>query len=298
MSENLSMKKALFFPHYVNQPRLLDVFAILNGGFSEYEEIQTGDTAEAKRKNAAKVEAGFKLFKLGAGGGFSKDESSRREKMLSERKVHTTTSMLKLVLSELDEEGYLREIEKSRPGDFVVVPVSLKINSIKSLINETIMLTELGDKLKNLTSSGSARKPNENVAKLKKVSDAVRELFGSEEMVSESEDYAVVASIDDCYLYQSDRQSIVNVEMMCLGQVKLVHEGGAQLLRNTVFAKMRGDEMKKPVLKSLRDMTLSVDYSFENDVIPEIVGKPLYELEVVALYQDTYPIEPDLDSPQ
>ena len=30
----------LFFPYYIDQARLLDLYAILNGGYSEYEEIQ------------------------------------------------------------------------------------------------------------------------------------------------------------------------------------------------------------------------------------------------------------------
>ena len=32
-------KVELFFPYYINQSRLLDIYAILNGGYSEYAEI-------------------------------------------------------------------------------------------------------------------------------------------------------------------------------------------------------------------------------------------------------------------
>lgn len=34
-------KKEIFFPYYVNQGRLLDICAILNGGYSEYSELQS-----------------------------------------------------------------------------------------------------------------------------------------------------------------------------------------------------------------------------------------------------------------
>lgn len=36
----LPVADSVFFPYYVNQNRLLDIYAILNRGFSEYEEIK------------------------------------------------------------------------------------------------------------------------------------------------------------------------------------------------------------------------------------------------------------------
>lgn len=299
MSEDLSMDKAIFFPYYVNQPRLLDVFAILNGGFSEYEELQTCEASTTKKTASAKAEAGFTLFRLGAGAEYAKENLGMDEGRFAERKVHTTTSMLKLVLDELDGRGYLREIKSAKPGDFVVVPVCLRINSIKSLIDEAIELAELGDKLKNLNGESGTRKSNTDTAKadiskLKKIGNAVRELFESEEMVSTDKEYAIVANIDDRHLYQSSRQDLVDGQLMCLGQVRRVHSKGAKLLRNTVytkFAKMHGSEASQAIIDSLTSLTSSVGYSFGSDVITEIEEKPVYEMEIVALFQDTYPID-------
>ena len=39
----------LFFPYYVNQERLLDIYAILNGGYSEFSEV-TASTSTKKDK--------------------------------------------------------------------------------------------------------------------------------------------------------------------------------------------------------------------------------------------------------
>ena len=39
-------KVELFFPYYINQSRLLDIYAILNGGYSEYAEITTSISTE------------------------------------------------------------------------------------------------------------------------------------------------------------------------------------------------------------------------------------------------------------
>lgn len=41
----LSVTDSVFFPYYVNQNRLLDIYAILNRGFSEYEEIKEGSSS-------------------------------------------------------------------------------------------------------------------------------------------------------------------------------------------------------------------------------------------------------------
>lgn len=40
--KTLPVIDSVFFPYYVNQNRLLDIYAILNKGFSEYEEIKEG----------------------------------------------------------------------------------------------------------------------------------------------------------------------------------------------------------------------------------------------------------------
>ena len=49
-SDNGNDKKLdLFFPYYINQGRLLDIYAILNGGYSEYTEITTAIGAEKSR---------------------------------------------------------------------------------------------------------------------------------------------------------------------------------------------------------------------------------------------------------
>ena len=41
--------KDLFFPYYVNRGRLLDIYAILNNGYSEYEELSYSSSSENKK---------------------------------------------------------------------------------------------------------------------------------------------------------------------------------------------------------------------------------------------------------
>lgn len=42
----------IFFPHYVNQSKLLDIYAIINGGDSEYSEITSTLNTEKSKKGA------------------------------------------------------------------------------------------------------------------------------------------------------------------------------------------------------------------------------------------------------
>lgn len=39
--DKIEENRKLFFPYYINQGRLLDIYAILNDGYSEYSEITT-----------------------------------------------------------------------------------------------------------------------------------------------------------------------------------------------------------------------------------------------------------------
>lgn len=61
-------QKELFFPYYVNQGRLLDIYAILNDGYSEYAEISTAVCEERSKSGRAELNGtgGFKLFNFGA----------------------------------------------------------------------------------------------------------------------------------------------------------------------------------------------------------------------------------------
>lgn len=284
-------KEALFFPYYVNQPRLFDVYAILNDGFSEYEEVETRGSSEKSGNAKAKAGlAGFKFFKVGidAEAELSGELSSTKSSGVSSRKVQTPTSMLGLVLRELRSRKYIHEIEGAQEGDFVVVPVSLQINSVKAVINEAVELTELGKKMQALGSAAKPRQGQDQAKKLKDIAAVTKELFDAEEFVSQTDDYAVIGNLSDANLYQANRADLVGTGLTCLGQVRCVYPEGARLMRNTVFSKFGATADKKALLDSLASITEGGQFEYEAVAIPEINGKPVYELEVVALYQEAH----------
>ena len=118
----------LFFPYYVNQERLLDIYAILNGGYSEFSEVTASNSTKKDKKGKAEVSfSGFKIFNFGLGASATGEigNSSNTNAEAKERKVHTVTSVLSMVISELKNKNYLREIEDSKPGQFVCLDVNL-----------------------------------------------------------------------------------------------------------------------------------------------------------------------------
>lgn len=281
--------ESMLFPFYINQERLLDIYAILNGGYSEYEEVSISETDTKRKSGNAAIEGngGFKLLKIGTSLSGSLEHSSNDSTTLSQKKVQTPTSMLSLVVNILKERGYIRTIEDAEVGSFVLVSSKMRINSIKSLINEAKELTELSEKMQALdkNSSRASKSKNAPSTQIQQISNVIKELFGAEEVVYETSDYALVGSISDSNLYQSVRTDIIESDLQCLAQVKRVFPEGTSLMKNTVFTKFKNKESKQAIISSLKDLMSNSNFDYESEAIIEIENKPVYQLEIIALYQ-------------
>lgn len=99
-------QKELFFPYYVNQGRLLDIYAILNNGYSEYAEITTAINEEHTKGGQvdANGTGGFKLFNFGASASAQVNRKDAEQNEQKEKKVQTVTSALSIVKSTLEKE--------------------------------------------------------------------------------------------------------------------------------------------------------------------------------------------------
>lgn len=285
----LPVTDSVFFPYYVNQNRLLDIYAILNRGFSEYEEIKEESSSGKSSSKRGGAGVGFKIFKLGITAEAELNKNSGNSSSKESKLVQTTTSMLSMVVEQLSQHKFLKEILMSQPGDFVCIPVNLKINSIKGLVDEAIEITELSQKMQEVGGTKLKGSNNANSASLKKKIGAVtKELFSAEEIVSENEAYAVIGTITDQNLYQAIRQDIIDIDLTCLAQIKRVFPDGTQLMKNTVFTKIMDTASKEALIKSVAALN-SGPLKCDSVAIMEISGKPVYQLEVVALYQESHP---------
>ena len=278
-------KVKLFFPYYINQGRLLDIYAILNGGYSEYVEISTAISNEKTKSGKAEVNAngGFKLFNFGGNASASTEKADAKSKENKEKKVQTVTSVLSIVESALSDKGYLRDILQSKPGDFVCLPVVLSINSIKSLLTEMSELLKLSGSMQKIGASvKGAGKSNKDIDDMIKT---MQVLFGGEEIIFQTEEFAIVGNIFDSNLYQSVRSDIIGTEMKCLAQVKRVYPNGTELMKNTIFTKIKDTKAKQTIIEAMSKIADGSVFDFEATAVAAIHSKPVYQLEIIALYQ-------------
>lgn len=285
----------LFFPYYVNQERLLDIYAILNGGYSEFSEVTASNSTKKDKKGKAEVSfSGFKIFNFGLGASTTGEigNSNSTNEEAKERKVHTVTSVLSMVISELKNKNYLREIEDSKPGQFVCLDVNLLVNSMSSLLSELTDVMKLMDGLQSIANKGTGNSNNKGAGNsskdtkdVEKIAKQMKTLFDGEEIVCEREKYAVFGTVVDSNLYQSVRSDIIGTDLHCLAQVKRVFPEGTELMKNTVFSKLKDKGSKEQMIKALNDLTKKDIYDFEATIIPSIENKPVYQLEIIALYQ-------------
>lgn len=276
----------LFFPYYVNQERLLDIYAILNGGYSEFSEVTASRSAEKTKKGKADVSfSGFKIFNFGVGtsvaGEIGNSNASNEE--AKERKVHTVTSVLSKVKYELANRKMLVDIINSKPGNFVCLPVNLSINSIQLLLNELADIFKLTDEISKLEKKPSTKSSDSK--ELEKISKAMKRLFDGEEILFQTDSYAIIGNIIESNLYQSVTSDLIRTELKCLAQVKRVFPDGTELMRNTIFSKINEPESKQELIDALKGFTVNNVYDFDAVVVPSIHDKPVYQLEIIALYQ-------------
>ena len=283
--EKMKNRVELFFPYYINQSRLLDIYAILNGGYSEYSEItSSSSTANSKSgKGEGQVGGGFKLLNVGGTltGEAGKTQNQAQENR--EKKVQTITSILSLVKTALDERGYLVDILNAGPGDFVFLPVNLQINSIKSLLSEMSDLLKLSTIIQK--AGAQVQGVGQNTKQFDDVMKAVQILFSGEEILYQEEQYAITGNIFDENLYQGTRSDLINISLNCLAQVKRVFPDGTELMKNTIFSKIKDRDAKNTLISSMRDLTSGKVFDFEATAVSAIYGKPVYQLEIIALYQ-------------
>lgn len=275
----------LFFPYYINQSRLLDIYAILNGGYSEYAEITTSVSAEKTKseKLNGQVSGGFKLVNLGGTLNGEHAKTNGKSKENREKKVQTITSILSMVKTSLADKGYLVDLLKAEPGNFVCLPVNLQINSIKSLLTEMADLLKLIDNMQKV--GAQIKSSKQGIKKYEETLKSIKMLFEGEEILFETDEFAITGNILDENLYQGNRSDLINVNLTCLAQVKRVFPNGTELMKNTIFTKIRDANAKDNLIKSIQGLTSVNIFDFEATAVSSIKNKPVYQLEIIALYQ-------------
>ncbi|NLB61771.1 MAG: hypothetical protein GX802_05035 [Clostridiales bacterium] len=275
----------LFTPYYINQNRLFDIFSILNNGYCEYEEITTHE--ENAKKSSAKAEAsitggGFKLINIFGSIAGTNETGSNTSSGITSKRVQTVSSILKTVLDDMERKHHIRNLDKCEEGGFFYEPVTLKLNSLKrflDLIKEIVDLQESMSKqsLSNIGKLPCTKKQIEDLTK------AFRFILGGLEVLYETDEYAIIANIDEKNLYLSNLDDIVNTKLHCFGHIKKIQPKGTRLLKNTYFSKVIDESSKKSFYEMIGNITGNNTIELDITVKPEIVGKKVYEIEIISL---------------
>lgn len=89
----------------------------------------------------------------------------------------------------------------------------------------------------------------------------------------------------DDNLYQSVRYDLIGTELTCLAQVKRVFPNGTELMKNTIFTKIKDTTAKQQLIDAMQKIADENVFDFEAVAVSAIHGKPVYQLEIIALYQ-------------
>lgn len=277
--------KFIFTPYYINQSRLFDIYAIINDGYNEYSEIsesvsQTKDKESTFDSNLST--SGFKIFKFDFGGQAKRFKSNKNNSQQSHRKVQTIASMLSLVRKDLKNNALLKQISSSEVGDFIEIPVSFKFNSYKQLMSEIETYVTLYSSLSKINKQNASKS---TLNEINKINEVINQLFSGDELLHISEEYAIIANFYDSNLYQSSRSDLINTQLFCLAQIKKVFPSGTELMQNTTFSKIKEESMKNNILKALTELSSQDSLSFDSSPISKINDRPVYQIEILALYQ-------------
>lgn len=274
----------LFLPYYINQERLLDIDSILNGGYTEYSELSNtlSENIGKEAKGKASFFSGFRVFKVGTDVEGSIEKTDEKLSGNTKRIVQTATSMLSNVYTHLDSKGLFTPIREAQVGSFICEKVNLKINSAKDIMDQQVEML----KFVNSIPGASSKDDKKQFSDYSKMLKTMINVFPGEEIIDERDDYALFGIINENHLYQASKADIIDVELTCIGQVKRIFEDGTSLMKNTIFSRINDQDTKKAVVDFANSLSLDGFFNFDSVAITEIKNKPVYQIEVLALYQE------------
>lgn len=87
---------------------MLDIYAILNHGYSEYEETTVSSFDESQKATKGEVSMGteFKLFNFGGIASGEKANTDSDDTQVTEKKIQTVSSILQIVLEMMRSKKY------------------------------------------------------------------------------------------------------------------------------------------------------------------------------------------------
>jgi hypothetical protein len=233
---------------YLNQNVVFDLLAVIEDGFSQVTNLNVSNTDGKTTNSSLNGEAGFGLYgiktKIKAAMGMEKNSSE--EKSSSEEKIHTPTSLFAKLLSYLEENQLIHEIEEQvdldnlMPGSFVRFNSKLEKNPLVSLLEsmEQIMVLAM-----TFQPTQKSNKKDGNQEILKQVKSMRNSLVENDNMdlictINEMETLKAVLPVYLNYFIHKNTNEIIDGNYTVFGKVVKVvstDQDEINLFRNTAF---------------------------------------------------------------
>lgn len=233
---------------YLNQNVVFDLLAVIEDGFSQVTNLNVSNTDGKTTNSSLNGEAGFGLYgiktKIKAAMGIEKNSSE--EKSSSEEKIHTPTSLFAKLLSYLEENQLIHDIEEKvdldnlMPGSFVRFNSKLEKNPLISLLEsmEQIMVLAM-----TFQPTQKSNKKDGNQEILKQVKSMRNSLVENNNMdlictINEMETLKAVLPVYLNYFIHKNTNEIIDGNYTVFGKVVKVvstDQDEINLFRNTAF---------------------------------------------------------------
>lgn len=233
---------------YLNQNVVFDLLAVIEDGFSQVTNLNVSNTDGKTTNSSLDGVAGFGLYgiktKIKAAMGIEKNSSE--EKSSSEEKIHTPTSLFAKLLSYLEENQLIYDVEETAdlnnliPGSFVRFNSKLEKNPLISLLEsmEQIMVLAM-----TFQSTQKSNKKDGNQEILKQVKSMRNSLVENDNMdlictINEMETLKAVLPVYLNYFIHKNTNEIIDGNYTVFGKVVKVvsaDQDEINLFRNTAF---------------------------------------------------------------
>ena len=278
---------------YLNKNVVFDLLAVIEDGFSQVTNLNVSNTDGKTINSNIDGEAGFGLYgiktKIKAAMGIEKNSSE--EKSSSEEKVHTPTSLFAKLLSYLEENQLIHDIEEKGnldyliPGSFVRFNSKLEKNPLISLLESIEQIMVLAMTFQP-TQKGNKKDGNQEI--LKQVKIMRNSLIENDNMdlictINEMETLKAVLPVYLNYFIHKNTNEIIDGNYTVFGKViKVVSadQDEINLFRNTAFKLFQ----QKALDGLFQTMNTGLDEQLEFPNIVSRITTPAILVIPIAIY--------------
>ncbi len=278
---------------YLNQNVVFDLLAVIEDGFAQVTNLNVTNTDGKNTNSSINGEAGFGLYgiktKIKAAMGVEK--KSLEEKNSSEEKVHTPTSLFAKLLSYLEENQLINDIEEQgnldnlASGSFVRFNSKLEKNPLIALLESIEQMMVLA---MTFQPAQKSNKKDGNQEILKQVKSMRNSLMENDNMdlictINEEESLKAVLPVYLNYFIHKNTNEIIDGNYTVFGKVVKVvtnDQDEINLFRNTAFKLFQQQALDS----LLQSMNTGLDEQLDFPNIVSRISKPAILVIPIAIY--------------